>query len=305
MVKKQRNTVQNILEDILKRKNKSYHELAFLANQTRQYIVEMVYTAASGHMGGPLGLADIFTLLYFKHLNISPRDPFWPERDRLILSNGHVCAVRYASMSLRGFFPKADLKTFRKLGSKFQGHPSTKFLPEIENSSGSLGQGLSVASGLALGLRLQNMKGDVFVCLSDGECQEGMTWEAAMAAAHYRNEKLIAFVDMNNIQIDGYVKNILDVGNLKKKFESFGWAVLKTDGHNLEAIDRAFCWARESKILKKPRIILFKTILGQGVDFMSNNPYWHGKPPGKEEYIDAMEQLKKTQEQIIQELESY
>ena len=277
-MKEKKSTVQNILEGILKRKNKSYHEFAFLANQIRQDIIEMVYTAASGHMGGPLGLADIFTLLYFKHLNISPEYPLWPERDRLILSNGHVCAVRYASMSLRGFFPKEDLKTFRKLGSKFQGHPSTKFLPEMENSSGSLGQGLSNASGLALGLRLQNMKGDVFVCLSDGECQEGMTWEAAMAAAHYKNEKLIAFVDMNNIQIDGYINNILSVGSLKNKFESFGWAVLEADGHDLEAIDQAFSRARESKMLKKPRIILFKTVLGKGVDFMSNNPKWHGGP---------------------------
>ena len=262
----------------------------------------MVYSATCGHPGGALGLADVFTLLYFKHLNVSPENPFHVERDRLILSNGHVCAVRYASMSLMGFFPQEDLKTFRKLGSKFQGHPSTKFLPEIENSSGSLGQGLSTASGLALGLKIQNIEGDVFASLSDGECQEGMTWEAAMAAAHYQNEKLIAFVDVNNLQIDGPIENIISLGNLAEKFKSFGWAVLEADGHDLENIDRAFQWARESKKLKKPRVILFKTILGKDVDFMENNSSWHGVAPKEKEYNKAMQQLKKIEKKIIEEM---
>ena len=197
----------------------------------------MVYLAKSGHPGGPLGLADIFTMLYFKHLNVSSEKPMDDKRDYLILSNGHVCAVRYAAMALAGFLDHKELDTFRKLGSRLQGHPSTKFLPEAENSSGSLGQGLSNASGLALGLRLQKKKNLVFVSLSDGECQEGMTWEAAMAASHYKNKNLIAFVDVNGIQIDGFMKDVMSIGELEAKFQSFGWLTRKSDGHDHKKID--------------------------------------------------------------------
>ena len=281
--------------------SRSYAEFSLLSNYIRKYIIEMVYSAASGHLGGPLGLADIFTMLYFKHLNVSSKDSMNEKRDYLLLSNGHVCAVRYASMALAGFLDYKELQTFRKLGSRLQGHPSTKFFPQVENSSGSLGQGLSNASGLALGLRLQKKKNYVYVCLSDGECQEGMTWEAAMAASHYKNSRLIAFIDLNGVQIDGFTKNIMDVGNLKQKFESFGWLTKELDGHNHKKIDDAFTWAKTNSE-EKPRVILFKTILGKDVDFMEDNPSWHGVPPKEAEYKQAIKLLNEKEQIIINQI---
>ena len=287
-----------------KPKNKrTFPDLSLLANHIRKNIIEMVYQAKSGHPGGPLGLADIFSVLYFKHLNLFPDDPSNQDRDYFLLSNGHVCAVRYAAMALAGFFPEEELSTFRKRGSRLQGHPSTKFLPMLENSSGSLGQGLSNASGLALGLRLQKKKNYVFVCLSDGECQEGMTWEAAMASAHYKNHRLIAFVDWNGVQIDGFTKDVMAIQDLKKKFESFGWLARKANGHNYKEIDDAFQWTKKEKE-EKPRVILFETILGKDVDFMENNPGWHGVPPKEEDRNRALEQLNKKESKILEKLES-
>ena len=262
-------------------------DLAFLANRIRQNAIEMIFRANSGHPGGPLGLADIYAYLFFKVLRLSGA-----ERDRLLISNGHVCAVRYSAMALRGQIPESELATFRKLGSRLQGHPSTKYLAEVENSSGSLGQGLANASGLALGLRLQKNPGRVFLGMSDGECQEGMTWEAAMAAAHNKLTNIHPFLDFNNIQIDGKVEKVMGIEPLDQKFAGFGWTVRVADGHNFKAIADAFDWSLKDE--GAPKMILFKTVLGKGVSFMENNPDWHGSPPNQKDRDLAMSELAKA-----------
>lgn len=262
-------------------------DLKFLANRIRQNAVEMVFRANSGHPGGPLGLADIYAYLYFKILKLDG-----DSRDRLLISNGHVCAVRYSAMAIRGQIDEAELATFRRVGSRLQGHPSTKFFPLVENSSGSLGQGLANASGLALGLKFQNNPGRVFLGMSDGECQEGMTWEAAMAAAHNRITNLHPFLDFNNIQIDGKVEKVMAVEPLDKKFEGFGWKVRVADGHDFKAIADAFEWSLKNE--GAPKIILFKTVLGKGVSFMENNPDWHGSPPNQKDRDAAIQELAKA-----------
>lgn len=259
-------------------------DLKFLANRIRQNAVEMVFRANSGHPGGPLGLADIYAYLYFKVLKLDGES-----RDRLLISNGHVCAVRYSAMAIRGQFDEAELATFRRVGSRLQGHPSTKFFPLVENSSGSLGQGLANASGLALGLKLQNNTGRVFLGMSDGECQEGMTWEAAMAAAHNRITNLHPFLDFNNIQIDGKVEKVMAIEPLDQKFQGFGWKVKVADGHDFKAIADAFDWSLKNE--GAPKIILFKTVLGKGVSFMENNPDWHGSPPNQKDRDLAQAEL--------------
>jgi transketolase len=259
-------------------------DLKFIAQRIRQNAIEMVFRANSGHPGGPLGLADIYAYLYFKVMNLEGA-----ARDRLLISNGHVCAVRYSSMAVRGQLPESELATFRQLGSRLQGHPSTKFFPAVENSSGSLGQGLANASGLALGLRLQKTAGRVFLGMSDGECQEGMTWEAAMAAAHNHLTNLHPFLDFNNIQIDGKVENVMGIEPLDKKFIGFGWEVMVADGHDFSEIGKAFDWSLQAN--SAPRMILFKTILGKGVSFMENNPDWHGSPPNQKDRDAAMAEL--------------
>lgn len=263
-------------------------ELAAKAQEVRRTIIQMVHAAGCGHAGGPLGLADIFTVLYFDILRHRPEDPFWEERDRLILSNGHVCAVRYAAMKAAGYFPELDLLTFRKLSSPFQGHPSTRYLPELESSAGSLGQGLSVAVGLALGAALQKQKGRIFVSLSDGECGEGMTWEAATSAAHYK-AGVIAFLDNNGVQIDGKTRDVCDLRDLAAKFESFGWRVLRGDGHNIADIRECFAAACQEK--NRPQLICFQTVLGKGVSFMEDDYRWHGKAPNDEQARQALQEL--------------
>ncbi|EMF82755.1 transketolase, thiamine pyrophosphate-binding domain protein [Leptospira weilii serovar Topaz str. LT2116] len=264
-------------------------ELKNFANELRKSVIRMVTAANSGHPGGPLGLADIYAVLYKKILNHKPSNPDWEERDRLILSNGHVCAIRYAAMAHSGYFPVEDLLTFRKLGSKLQGHPSTRYMSGIESSSGSLGQGLSVSVGLALGARFKKQSHKIYTCISDGECGEGMTWEAAQSAAHYKLDNLIAFMDKNGIQIDGFTKDIMNLEPLSKKFLSFGWNVLEADGHDIEQIISTF---EKAKLHKgSPTIILFDTVLGKGVSFMENNPGWHGTPPKPEEEKKALEEL--------------
>jgi transketolase len=265
------------------------------AVEIRRLIVRMVHAAACGHPGGPLGLADIFASLYFdpQIFRHDPSKPSWADRDRLILSNGHVCAVRYAAMALAGYYKVEQAMTFRKFGSPFQGHPSTKYLPAVENSGGSLGQGLSQAVGLALGRRVQKAKYNVFVCISDGECGEGMTWEAATAAAHHK-APVIAFMDYNGIQIDGFTKDVCDLGDLEKKFASFGWRAETRDGHSVPEIRNALSSARrrlEENPEIGPQIVLFRTVLGKGVSFMENKPGWHGKAPNNEEFKTAMKDL--------------
>ncbi len=269
------------------------HQLAEKAMEVRRWIVRMCHAAQSGHPGGSLGLADIFTVLYLDILRIRPHASDWEDRDRLILSNAHVSPVRYASMKMAGFFPDIDLLSFRKFGSPLQGHPSTRYLPEVENSGGSLGQGLSVAVGLALGLRIQKKSCRVFVSMSDGECGEGMTWEAITAAVHHK-APVIAFLDHNGIQIDGKTKDVCDLGDLADKFQSFGWGLLRTDGHNISEIRRIFQEAMATMSENEvtvPQMILFDTIPGKGVSYMENDYRWHGKAPNDELTEQALEEL--------------
>ncbi|MCE9599980.1 MAG: transketolase [Spirochaetia bacterium] len=270
-------------------------QIAEYARNIRRLVLKMVHAAKSGHPGGPLGLADIYATLFCDSeiYRFNAKKPDWDSRDRLLLSNGHVCAVRYAAMSLAGFFSEKEVLTFRKVGSKFQGHPSTRYIPAMENSSGSLGQGLSAATGIALGKRLQGKNYNVFVCISDGECGEGMTWEAATAAAHHK-APIIAFMDYNGIQIDGFTKDVCNLGDLEKKFESFGWRATTADGHNIPEIRKSLRDAVSRLTLNPdmgPQIILFRTVLGKGVSFMENAPKWHGTPPNDEQFADAMKQL--------------
>ncbi|TGN18962.1 transketolase [Leptospira idonii] len=259
------------------------------AKDIRIQVIKMVTAANSGHPGGPLGLADIYAALYTKVLNHDPKNPEWAERDRLILSNGHVCAVRYAAMALSGYFPVEDLLTFRGINSYLQGHPSTRYMKGIESSSGSLGQGLSVATGLALGAKLKKENHKIYACISDGECGEGMTWEAAQSAVHYKVDNLIAFMDRNFIQIDGNTEEVMRLEPLNEKFRMFGWNVIDADGHNMEEIFAAFEKAKEHT--GSPTLIVFRTVIGKGVSYMENQAKWHGTPPNKEQEAQALAEL--------------
>ncbi|HNF27435.1 MAG TPA: transketolase [Leptospiraceae bacterium] len=265
------------------------NELKTKAQEIRREIIKMVGNAKSGHPGGPLGLADIYSALYFKVLNHDPKNPEKEDRDRLILSNGHVCAVRYAAMALSGYFAVQELSTFRALGSRLQGHPSTRYLPGVESSSGSLGQGLSVATGIALGAKMQKKNYKVYTCISDGECGEGMTWEAAQSAVHFKLNNLIAFMDRNFIQIDGFTEDIMRLEPLGKKFEMFGWNLIEADGHDMNAILDAFEQAKAKT--EGPTLIVFRTVLGKGVSFMENKPEWHGTPPNAEQMEKALQEI--------------
>ena len=297
-----RDEERKLLEKIKKKPSKKItnNELDLIANLIRKHVVAMVSNANSGHPGGPLGLAEIYAVLYFRLLKHRPEDPKWEGRDRLLLSNGHVCAVRYASMALSGYFDMQELMTFRRLGTRLQGHPSTRYLDGLENSSGSLGQGLSNASGLALGLKAQKSKSRVFVGMSDGECQEGMIWEAAMAASHYKLNNLTSFLDYNNIQIDGFVNDVMNIGDIRAKFKSFGWDVKMTSGHKIKNIQEAFDWS--TKKSKQPRIIIFKTVLGKGVSFMENQPGWHGVSPKPGQKDQALTELNKISDKVIKKI---
>lgn len=253
-------------------------ELELKANTIRQDIIEMLISAGSGHSAGPLGIADVVTALYFKILNIDPAKPDWPERDRFVLSAGHLCPVLYATLAHKGFFPVSELKTLRKLGTRLQGHPHRESLPGLETTSGPLGAGLSQACGMALAGKLNNADWRVVVLMSDGEQDEGNTWEAAMFAGKYKIKNLTAIMDRNNIQIDGFTEDVMPLDSLKAKYEAFNWHVLEIDGHNFEAIIDAFNEAKA--IYEKPTLIIAHTIPGKGVDFMENDFKWHGTPPG-------------------------
>ena len=268
--------------------------LRLMANILRQDVIRMVAEARSGHPGGAIGLAEIFTVLYFNILKHDPKNPEWEERDRLVLSNGHVCAVMYAAMARSGYFPVEELMTFRRLGSRLQGHPATIFLPGLETSSGSLGHGLAQAVGIALASRGKGYR--IYCSLSDGECQEGGTWEAALHASHYKLGNLTAFVDRNFIQLDGPTEEIMSLEPLGEKFKSFGWEVFQEDGHDVEGIIRAF--NRAKSVTEKPSVILFRTTLGKGVSFMENNHEWHGKPPSPEEARKALQDLAEERRKI-------
>ncbi len=255
-------------------------ELEQMANTIRQDIIKMLVAAGSGHTAGPLGMADIFTALYFEILKHNPKKPDWDERDILVLSNGHIVPVRYATMARAGYFPLSELKTLRKFGSRLQGHPERTKLPGMETTSGPLGSGLSQASGMALALKMNGqMHRRVYCLMSDGEQDEGNTWEAAMFAAKYDLNHLTAITDRNNIQIDGQTEVIMPLEDLRAKWEAFGWHVLEIDGHNMQAIIDGCNIAKA--IVEKPTMIIAHTIPGRGVDFMEYDFHWHGNPPGK------------------------
>lgn len=253
-------------------------ELEEKAVLIREDIIKMLSEAGSGHSAGPLGMTDIFTALYFNILKHDPKKPEWIERDRLVLSNGHICPVMYATMAHAGYFPVSELKTLRKLGSRLQGHPHRTTLPGLETTSGPLGSGLSQACGMALAAKLNRAEWRTVCLTSDGEHDEGNTWEAVLFAGKYKINNLTVLIDRNNIQIDGYTEDVMPLEPLKDKYEAFGWHVLEVDGHNMQAIIDAFSEARA--IYEKPTVIIAHTIPGKGVDFMENDYKWHGTPPG-------------------------
>ena len=265
------------------------HELEVISKEIRKKIVEMIYHAKSGHPGGSLSIADILTVLYFEEMNIDVNDVKIPNRDRFVLSKGHAAPALYATLMEKGFLPKSLVTELRRFGSPLQGHPDLKKVDAIEMSTGSLGQGLSAANGMALSSKIFKPDFRVYTILGDGELQEGQCYEAAMAASHYKLDNLVAFIDNNNLQIDGDVDKVMSIYPLKDKFISFGWEVIEIDGHNFDEIKGALAKAREVK--GKPTAIIAKTIKGKGVSFMENNAGWHGKAPSKEEFELAMKEL--------------
>ena len=254
-------------------------ELSQKAKAIRETVIEMLAAAGSGHTAGPLGMADIFTALYFRVLKHDPKNPAWPERDRLFLSNGHITPVRYATMAHAGYFPIEECMTLRTFGSRLQGHPEREKLPGVETTSGPLGSGLSQASGYAYAARMDSKKFRIFCAMSDGEQEEGNTWEAAMFAGKYRLTNLTAIMDRNNIQIDGNTEDVMPLEPLRDKYEAFNWHVIEVDGHNIPQFIAACDEARA--IREKPTIIIAHTIPGKGVPSIENDYRWHGTPPGK------------------------
>lgn len=252
-------------------------QLELKANQIREDIIKMLTTAGSGHSAGPLGMADVFTALYFEIMNHRPKDPEWLGRDRLFLSNGHIVPVRYATMARAGYFPVAELSTLRKFGSRLQGHPERTRLPGMESTSGPLGSGISQAAGHAYALRLDGMPNRVYCLTGDGELDEGNNWEGIMFAAKYRLANLTVIVDRNNIQIDGPTEKIMPLDDIAAKWKAFGWHVLEIDGHNMQDIIDACNLVKA--IEEKPTVIIAHTIPGKGVDYMEYNYLWHGNPP--------------------------
>ncbi len=270
-------------------------ELKRMAVEVRKGIITGVHAAKSGHPGGSLSAADIFTYLYFQELHIDPKHPQDPDRDRFVLSKGHTAPGLYAALANRGFFPVEDLKTLRHIGSHLQGHPCIAHTPGIDMSSGSLGQGISAAVGMALSAKLQGKSYRVYTLLGDGELQEGQVWEASMFAGSRKLDNLTVIVDNNNLQIDGAVSEVCSPYPIDEKFRAFGFHVINIDGNDMEQIAKAFQEARETK--GKPTAIIAKTIKGKGVSFMENQVGWHGKAPNDEEYEIAMAELTKAGEQ--------
>ena len=260
------------------------------ACKVRIGIIESTHAAKAGHPGGSLSSAELFTYLYFKELNVDPKDPKKGDRDRFVLSKGHCAPGLYAALALRGFFPWEDLKTLRHIGSYLQGHPDMKSIPGVDMSTGSLGQGISAACGMALAAKLRNDPCRVYALLGDGEIQEGQVWEAMMFAAHYKLDDLCAVIDNNGLQIDGPVDQVMSPYPIPEKLKAFGWNVVEIDGHDFDQIAAAFAQARETKGV--PTAIVMKTTKGKGVSFMENQAGWHGKAPNDEEYEKAMAELK-------------
>ena len=273
-------------------------ELEKTANEIRKSIVTAVHSAKSGHPGGSLSSADIFTYLYFEEMNVDPSNPKWEDRDRFVLSKGHVAPGLYSTLAEKGYFPKEDLKTLRHTGSYLQGHPDMKHIPGIDMSSGSLGQGVSVAVGMAAAGKYDKKDYRVYTLTGDGEIQEGQIWEAAMWAGHRKLDNLVVIVDNNNLQIDGSVEDVCSPYPIDKKFEAFNFHVINIDGNDFDQIRAAFKEARETKGM--PTAIIAKTVKGKGVSFMENAAGWHGKAPNDEEYEIAMADLEKAGEALCQ-----
>ncbi len=255
----------------------------------RKYIIEKVFSAKSGHPGGSLSCTDIFTVLYFDEMRVDVNNPKWADRDRFVLSKGHCAPALYATLALKGFFPEKDLVTLRKIDSYLEGHPSMTYVPGVDMSTGSLGQGISAAAGMAMAGKLDKKDYRVYSILGDGELQEGQVWEAAMAAAHYKLDNLTAFVDYNGLQIDGTIQEVMNPEPIADKFAAFGWNVISIDGHDIEAIKDAIETAKTVK--GKPTMVVCRTIKGKGVSFMENNGAWHGSAPNQEQRDQAIAEL--------------
>lgn len=264
-------------------------QLAALTKQMRREVVEMITEAKSGHPGGSLSAAEIVSTLFFDVMRHDPSNPKWPDRDRFVLSKGHCCPILYAVMAECGYCPKDQLNTLRKLGSIYQGHPDVRFLPALEASTGSLGQGISLAIGMGLAARLNRSPSRTYVMVGDGESQEGQIWEAAMLAGFKKVDNIVAIVDYNRIQLDGFVKDILDLEPLADKWRSFDWHVIEVDGHNIPALQNAF--AEAASVKGKPTCVIAHTVKGKGVSFMENNPKFHGTAPTREECAKALQEL--------------
>lgn len=266
-----------------------YKEYKDIANNLRVSIINMLYKAQSGHPGGSLSACEIVTALYFKEMKIDPENPNWDERDRFVLSKGHGAPVLYAALAERGFFPKEKLNSLRKIDSMLQGHPDMKDTPGVDMTTGSLGQGISAASGMALAGKIDKKDYRVYALVGDGEVQEGIVWEMAMFAAHHKLDNLTVFLDHNGLQIDGKNKDVMDIEPIDEKFKAFGWHVISIDGHNFEEIFNAIDEAKNTE--GKPTMIIAKTIKGKGVSFMEDQVGWHGKAPNEEERDLALEEL--------------
>ncbi len=264
-------------------------EYEVIANELRKSIINMLYKAKSGHPGGSLSACEILTALYFKEMRIDPNNPNWADRDRFVLSKGHGAPVLYATLVERGYFSKEELNNLRKIDSMLQGHPDMKNTPGVDMTTGSLGQGISAANGMAIAGKLDNKDYRVYALIGDGESQEGIVWEAAMFAAHYKLDNLTVFLDHNGLQIDGKNEDVMNIEPIDEKFAAFGWNVISINGHDFNEIFKAIDEAKNTKA--KPTIIIANTIKGKGVSFMENQVGWHGKAPDKEETEKALEEL--------------
>lgn len=260
-----------------------------ITNVIRKDIVSMICKSKSGHPGGSLSAVEILTALYFDQMNIDPTNPKMEDRDRFVLSKGHAAPALYATLAQRGYFDKEELNNLRQLGSMLQGHPDMKKVPGVEMSTGSLGQGFSVACGMAMAAKLDNAPWNVYALLGDGEVQEGIIWEAAMSAAHYKLDNMIAFLDYNGLQIDGEVESVMNINPIEDKFKTFGWNVITIDGHDFDQIFAALDMAKDT--VDKPTMIIAKTIKGKGVSFMENQASWHGSAPSEEQLEQALSEL--------------
>lgn len=264
-------------------------KLKDIAVKVRKGILNAVYNGKSGHPGGSLSVADILTVLYFKEMNIDPKNPKMQDRDRLVLSKGHCSPALYSVLANRGFFGVEELKTFRNLNSRLQGHPDMKNIPGVDMTTGSLGQGLSVSNGMAIAMKLDNLNSRVYCIMGDGEIEEGQVWEAAMTSSKYKLDNLCVFVDNNNLQIDGTIGDVIGLNNIKEKFVSFGFYALEIDGNDIEQIVKALEKAKTVK--DKPTVIIAKTVKGKGISYMENQVGWHGKAPNEEEFNIAIKEL--------------